>query len=65
MFANLFEDAATIYEDNIHLDSFTSRILAAGNGTGKSRPASRIFLALIPDLIFRVFPCFMDCGLHN
>ena len=26
--------AATIYEDNIHLDSFTSRILAAGNGTG-------------------------------
>ncbi|KAG7001320.1 hypothetical protein G7Y79_00032g066730 [Physcia stellaris] len=25
--------AATIYEDNIHLDSFTSRILAAGNGT--------------------------------
>ena len=36
-FANLFEDAATIYEDNIHLDSFTARILAAGNGTGKSR----------------------------
>ena len=27
--------AATIYEDNIHLDSFTSRILAAGNGTGR------------------------------
>ena len=37
VFANLIEDAATIYEDNIHLDSFTARILAAGNGTGKSR----------------------------
>ena len=26
--------AATIYQNNIHLDPFTSRILAAGNGTG-------------------------------
>ncbi len=56
--------AATIYQNGIGLDPFTSRILAAANGTGESTnlPAG---LRQKANFGYRVLHGFLDCGFHN
>lgn len=56
--------AATIYQNEIKLDPFTSRILAAANGTGRISKISPDLEALA-HTGSRVFPRIVDRGVHD
>ena len=56
--------AATIYQNEIGLEPLTSRILAAANGTGKIQRSTLLFWFMLMHLP-RIFPSFVDCGIHH
>lgn len=56
--------AATIYQNEIKLSPFISRILAAANGTGESRHDIGIRVVALTKALIRILPGFLDRCLH-
>ncbi|MCJ1270284.1 hypothetical protein MMC22_010180 [Lobaria immixta] len=57
--------AATIYQNEIKLSPFISRILAAANGTGESRHDIGIRVVALTKALVRILPGFLDRCLHH
>lgn len=57
--------AATIYQNEIKLSPFISRILAAANGTGESRHEIGIQVVALTKALVRILPGFLDRCLHH
>lgn len=56
--------AATIYQNEIKLSPFISRILAAANGTGESRRNIGVRVVALIMTLVRVFPGLLDRRLY-